>query len=122
MSMGKVLGGGSSINVTVWARGHRSDWDFIAAETADPSWGESLCWIFIAASKRTEAAISSERPSRGDWLIAHDLLMTSGRKSHSRRKKIRIDTCSQGLGGGGTVGLIKDDRLKRGAFWRDCKK
>jgi choline dehydrogenase len=39
MSMGKVLGGGSSINVMVWARGHRSDWDFFAEETGDPSWG-----------------------------------------------------------------------------------
>src|SRR5919201_1671428 len=25
-SMGKVLGGGSSINVMVWARGHKQDW------------------------------------------------------------------------------------------------
>lgn len=39
MSMGKVLGGGSSINVMVWARGHRSDWDFFAEETGDQSWG-----------------------------------------------------------------------------------
>jgi choline dehydrogenase len=39
MSMGKVLGGGSSINVMVWARGHRSDWDFFAEETGDDSWG-----------------------------------------------------------------------------------
>jgi len=39
MSMGKVLGGGSSINVMVWARGHRSDWDEFAAEAADDSWG-----------------------------------------------------------------------------------
>ena len=31
-SMGKVLGGGSSINVMVWARGHKSDWDFFASE------------------------------------------------------------------------------------------
>ena len=47
MSMGKVLGGGSSINVTVWARGHRSDWDFIAAETADHGWGyESVLDIY----------------------------------------------------------------------------
>jgi choline dehydrogenase len=37
-SMGKVLGGGSSINVMVWARGHRSDWDFFAAEAGDPAW------------------------------------------------------------------------------------
>ncbi|WP_375268737.1 GMC family oxidoreductase [Phenylobacterium sp.] len=39
MSMGKVLGGGSSINVGVWARGHRSDWDFFAEESGDASWG-----------------------------------------------------------------------------------
>lgn len=38
MSMGKGLGGGSSINVTVWARGHRSDWDFFASEAGDPAW------------------------------------------------------------------------------------
>ena len=39
MSMGKGLGGGSSINVMVWARGHRSDWEHFAAETDDPRWG-----------------------------------------------------------------------------------
>jgi choline dehydrogenase len=38
MSMGKVLGGGSSINVMLWARGHRSDWDYYAAQANDPSW------------------------------------------------------------------------------------
>jgi choline dehydrogenase len=38
MSMGKVLGGGSSINVMLWARGHKSDWDFFAAEASDPAW------------------------------------------------------------------------------------
>jgi len=47
MSMGKVLGGGSSINVMLWARGHRSDWDFFAEETGDPSWGyEAVSNIF----------------------------------------------------------------------------
>lgn len=39
MSMGKGLGGGSSVNVMVWARGHRSDWDFFAAEAGDAAWG-----------------------------------------------------------------------------------
>jgi choline dehydrogenase-like flavoprotein len=38
-SMGKVLGGGSSINLMVWARGHRSDWDHFAAESGEPAWG-----------------------------------------------------------------------------------
>ena len=38
-SMGKVLGGGSSINVATWSRGHRADWDHIAKATKDSSWG-----------------------------------------------------------------------------------
>lgn len=32
MSMGKVLGGGSSINVMLWARGHKTDWGFVKRE------------------------------------------------------------------------------------------
>jgi len=39
MNMGKVLGGGSSINVMMWSRGHRNDWDFFAAEAGDEGWG-----------------------------------------------------------------------------------
>lgn len=38
MSMGKVLGGGSSINVMVWARGHQTDWDYFADQTGDATW------------------------------------------------------------------------------------
>lgn len=38
-SMGKVLGGGSSINLMIWARGHRSDWDLFAAESGEAAWG-----------------------------------------------------------------------------------
>lgn len=38
LSMGKVLGGGSSINVMAWSRGHRADWDFYAAAADDPAW------------------------------------------------------------------------------------
>ncbi|SRR5260221_3111532 len=37
LNMGKVLGGGSSINVMAWARGHKNDWDFFAAEAGDPA-------------------------------------------------------------------------------------
>lgn len=39
LSMGKGLGGGSSINVMVWARGHKEDWDHFAAESGDERWG-----------------------------------------------------------------------------------
>jgi choline dehydrogenase len=46
-SMGKVLGGGSSINVMVWARGHKNDWDFFASESGDPAWSyESVLNIY----------------------------------------------------------------------------
>lgn len=39
MSMGKVVGGSSSINAMIWARGHKSDWDHYASETGDEAWG-----------------------------------------------------------------------------------
>ncbi|RDJ05276.1 GMC family oxidoreductase [Rhizobium grahamii] len=39
LSMGKGLGGGSSINVMVWARGHQEDWNYFAAEASDDAWG-----------------------------------------------------------------------------------
>ena len=38
-SMGKVLGGGSSVNVSTWSRGHKADWDAYSAETDEPAWG-----------------------------------------------------------------------------------
>ncbi|HEY4047236.1 MAG TPA: hypothetical protein VGM27_10270, partial [Acidobacteriaceae bacterium] len=64
--VGKVLGGGSSprnsriqialwildqilkgINVMLWARGHKSDWDFFASEAGDPAWNyESVLQIY----------------------------------------------------------------------------
>src|SRR6266478_3940665 len=47
LNMGKVLGGGSSINVMYWARGHKNDWDFFAAEARDPAWNyESVVDIY----------------------------------------------------------------------------
>jgi len=38
-SMGKGLGGGSSMNVGTWSRGHQADWDAYAAEAGDRGWG-----------------------------------------------------------------------------------
>jgi choline dehydrogenase len=38
LGMGRVLGGGSSINAMAWARGHRNDWDLFAAEAGDNAW------------------------------------------------------------------------------------
>jgi choline dehydrogenase len=36
LNMGKVLGGGSSINVMIWARGHKNDWDFLRPRLGIP--------------------------------------------------------------------------------------
>jgi choline dehydrogenase len=48
MSMGKVLGGGSSINVMVWSRGHKADWDYFAAEAGDDGWSyQSVLQIYL---------------------------------------------------------------------------
>jgi len=38
LPMGKVVGGGSSINVCIWARGHKNDFDSWAADTGDEGW------------------------------------------------------------------------------------
>jgi choline dehydrogenase len=47
LNMGKVLGGGSSINVMIWARGHKNDWDFFAVEARDAAWSyESVLNIY----------------------------------------------------------------------------
>ncbi|OJZ74740.1 oxidoreductase [Mycobacterium paraffinicum] len=40
-SMGKILGGGSSINAMIWARGHQADWDHFATVAGNESWNYS---------------------------------------------------------------------------------
>jgi choline dehydrogenase-like flavoprotein len=47
LGMGKGLGGGSSINAMIWARGYKSDWDFFASEAGDRAWNyESVLNIY----------------------------------------------------------------------------
>jgi choline dehydrogenase len=47
LSMGKALGGGSSINAMAWSRGHKNDWDYFAYEAGDPDWSyESVLGIY----------------------------------------------------------------------------
>jgi choline dehydrogenase-like flavoprotein len=47
LAMGKVLGGGSSINAMAWAHGHKNDWDLFASEAGDPGWSyESVLNIY----------------------------------------------------------------------------
>ena len=47
LPMGKVVGGGSSINVQAWVRGHKNDFDYWAKEAGDDSWNyESVLDIY----------------------------------------------------------------------------
>ena len=55
MSMGKVLGGGSSINAQLWARGHKTDWDLFASEADDPGWNHDSVSA-VSAGSRTGTA------------------------------------------------------------------
>jgi len=66
MSMGKGLGGGSSINVMVWARGHRTDWDFFASEAGDTRWGyENVLGIYRRIESWQGAPDPKYRGTRG---------------------------------------------------------
>lgn len=59
--MGRGLGGGGSVNVTVWARGHRADWDSYARTTADEAWDyEHILNVY----RRVEAYRGQSDPRR----------------------------------------------------------
>ena len=52
LAMGKVLGGGSSINGMLWARGHKSDWNFFASRKLEIRNGATTrYWRSIVASR-----------------------------------------------------------------------
>ncbi len=70
-SMGKVLGGGSSINVMVWARGHKADWDYFAAESRDPAWNyESVLQIYRRIENWQGTPDSTRRGTSGPVYVA----------------------------------------------------
>jgi choline dehydrogenase len=71
LSMGKALGGGSSINVMVWARGHKADWDHFAAESGDPAWGyEAVLGYYRRIENWQGAADELRRGSGGPVYVA----------------------------------------------------
>ena len=66
LSMGKCLGGGSSINVMVWARGHKNDWEDFAAEAGDSAWGyESVLDIYRRIESWQGAGDANRRGTGG---------------------------------------------------------
>ena len=65
LNMGKGLGGGSSINVMVWARGHRSDWDHFARASGDPAWGYRSVLDYYRRIEDWQGAPDAQRRGTG---------------------------------------------------------
>ncbi|WP_269714883.1 GMC family oxidoreductase [Caulobacter sp. NIBR2454] len=66
MSMGKGLSGGSSVNVMVWARGHKTDWDGYAAEVGDEAWNyENVLGVYRRIENWRGAPDAARRGSSG---------------------------------------------------------
>ncbi|WP_459615841.1 GMC family oxidoreductase [Bordetella sp. 2513F-2] len=71
LNMGRGLGGGSSVNVMVWARGHRNDWEDFAAESGDPAWSyASVLKIYQRVEDYWGVADSSRRGTGGPVHVA----------------------------------------------------
>jgi hypothetical protein len=71
-NMGKVLGGGSSINAMVWARGHKNDWDYFASEAGDPAWSyESVLNIYRQIEDWHGAPDPKYRGTGGPVFVQH---------------------------------------------------
>ena len=84
-SMGKVLGGGSGINVSTWSRGHQADWDFYASESGNPLWGYSAIlelyrsrienWVGIAdPAYRGTNGVVRVQPRQDTHAFSHALM------------------------------------------------
>ncbi|WP_409560028.1 GMC family oxidoreductase [Hyphomicrobium sp. MC8b] len=66
LPMGKLLGGGSSINGSVWARGHKHDFEFWAEEAGDQAWNyESILAIYRRIEKWNGPADAKRRGTDG---------------------------------------------------------
>jgi choline dehydrogenase len=70
LAMGKVLGGGSSINAMAWSRGHASDWNLFAEEAADKAWNyESVLNIYRRIENYRGAPDPGFRGTMGDMMV-----------------------------------------------------
>jgi choline dehydrogenase len=69
MAMGKVLGGGSSINVMVWSRGHKKDWDHFAAEAGDEGWNYQSVLEIYRRIEDWHGALDPTRRGKGGLLF-----------------------------------------------------
>jgi len=67
-SMGKVLGGGGSINVAVWSRGHKADWDHFAEVSGDSGWAYDAVLELYRKIESYQASPSEIEGSGPMWI------------------------------------------------------
>ena len=74
LPMGKVVGGGSSINAMIWARGHKNDFDLWASETGDDAWSyENVLEIYKRIENWQGEPDASRRGTNGRlWVQTPD--------------------------------------------------
>ena len=68
LPMGKVVGGGSSVNATVWSRGHKNDFDFWASEAGDDAWNYQNVLKIYRRIENWQGAPDAERRGKGGRL------------------------------------------------------
>jgi choline dehydrogenase-like flavoprotein len=69
-SMGKVEGGSSSINLMVWSRGHRNDWDGFAEAAGDPAWNyDSVLGMYRQIEDWQGSPDTTRRGSGGEVFV-----------------------------------------------------
>ncbi|UUX96467.1 GMC family oxidoreductase [Aquabacterium sp. J223] len=68
LPMGKVLGGGSSINGSIWARGHRHDYDDWAEAAGDPAWNYASVLAIYRRIEDWQGPPDAQRRGRGGLL------------------------------------------------------
>ena len=70
LPMGKVLGGGSSVNGLIWARGHRNDFEEWAKAAADPEWSyEAVLEVYKRIECWDGPADPQRRGSNGPFYL-----------------------------------------------------
>lgn len=73
LPMGKVVGGGSSINAMIWARGHKNDFDFWASETGDDRWSYSKVLDIYKRIEDWQGAEDETRRGKGGRLFVQEV-------------------------------------------------
>lgn len=122
LPMGKVLGGGSSINGSIWARGHRHDFDEWARISGDPGWGyESVLGLYREiedwqgqpdALRRGRGGLLNVQPPHDPVPLVHALIEATDALGIPHVSDINAEAM-EGDGGCGLPNLLLRDGNER---------